>query len=204
MIESDLYKTIQKPSEGLYKEKGSKFLSFAYPVTEEEEIKSLISAAKKKYYDARHHCYAYALGSKKEITKSSDDREPSGTAGKPILGQIQSFNVTNVLIIVVRYFGGTLLGTGGLVHAYREAASDALKNALIIEKTVNELIKLSFDYAAINDVLKIIKEENIEQLQHNFEMKSSITISVRKNLTERLIERFNKIDTVKVEKVNQV
>jgi uncharacterized YigZ family protein len=204
MQESDSYKTIQNPSEGLYKEKGSKFLSFAYPISTEEEVKSLIANAKKKYFDARHHCYAYAIGSKREITKSSDDREPSGTAGKPILGQILSFDVTNVLIIVVRYFGGTLLGTGGLVHAYRTAAADAFQNAKIIEKTVNVQIKINFEYRVLNDVLKIIKEENVEQLEHNYDLQSTILLSVRKNISERIVERLNKLETLTIEKVNQV
>lgn len=202
MQESDLYKTIQKPSEGLYKEKGSKFLSFAYPVSSEEEIKPLIANTKKKYFDARHHCYAFAIGSKREITKSLDDREPSGTAGKPILGQILSFDVTNILIIVVRYFGGTLLGTGGLVHAYRTAAADALQNSIIIEKTVNIQLRINFEYKALNEVIKIIKEENLEQLEHSFDLSSTILLSVRKNISERITDRLNKIETLTIEKVN--
>ena len=133
----DFYKTIAVPAEGLYKEKGSKFISFAYPVQTEEQIKGIVAELKDKFYDARHHCYAWMLGAGKKNFRANDDGEPSSTAGRPILGQIQSNDLTNILIVVVRYFGGTKLGVSGLIHAYREAAADALNHAEIIEKTVD-------------------------------------------------------------------
>ena len=155
---SDTYKTISSPAEGIYKEKGSKFLSFAIPVKTAEEIKEIIKEYRKQYYDARHVCYAYMLGAEHKDFRANDDGEPSGTAGRPILGQINSRELTDILVIVVRYFGGVLLGTGGLVVAYKEATADALNQAEIIEKTVDEVISVRFDYLLMNDVMRIIKD----------------------------------------------
>lgn len=200
----DTFNTIAKPSEGIYKVKGSKFISFAYPVSTEDEIKKHLTFIKKEYFDARHHCFAYVLGTDKKQFRTSDDKEPSGTAGKPILGQIYSFGITNILIIVVRYFGGTLLGTSGLINAYRTAAADALKNAVIIEKTIDSLFSLSFDYKAINDVMRIIKEENIEQIKNSFDLKCNMTISIRNSKIRSVEERFKKIETVKISLVTTV
>ena len=156
----DLYRTVEVVAEGLYKEKGSKFLAFVYPVATEEQIREIITGIKGKYYDARHHCYAWRLGAAKNHFRMNDDGEPSSTAGKPIFGQIQSFDLTNVLIVVVRYFGGTKLGVSGLINAYREAAADAIRNAVIVEKTVDEILRIRFSYLVLNDVMKVIKEEN--------------------------------------------
>lgn len=195
----DTYKTLKSPATGLFKDKGSKFLAFAYPIVTEDEIKSILTEVKKEYFDARHHCYAYVLGSNKEIFRSSDDGEPSGTAGKPILGQLYSFDVSNVLIIVVRYFGGTLLGTGGLIQAYKNASADALKNAQIIEKTIDEIFKLSFNYLAMNNVMKILKEEAIEQWDHRFDNDCSITIAVRAAKSTSLKDQLLKISSLKME-----
>ena len=165
----DLYRTVEVVAEGLYKEKGSKFLAFVYPVATEEQIREIITGIKEKYYDARHHCYAWRLGAAKNHFRMNDDGEPSSTAGKPIFGQIQSFDLTNVLIVVVRYFGGTKLGVSGLINAYREAAADAIRNAVIVEKTVDEILRIRFSYLVLNDVMKVIKEENPEVLERNFE-----------------------------------
>jgi len=172
------YKTISSSSEGIYKEKGSKFLAFAMPVTDVEEIKNIIKDFRKKYYDARHVCYAYMLGAERTEFRVNDDGEPSGTAGRPILGQINSKNLTNILVIVVRYFGGVLLGTGGLITAYKEASSDAINNAEIIEKEVTQTCEVIFDYPAMNDVMQIIKQFNLEILNLKFEEKCYIKISV--------------------------
>ena len=143
---SDSYLTIADPTEGLFKDKGSKFLAYAYPVDNEDEIKELVQHLKKEHYSARHHCYAWRLGADKTHFRANDDGEPSSTAGKPILGQIQRLDLTNILIVVVRYFGGTLLGVSGLINAYREAAVDALEHAEIVEKLVEEIFWVEFDY----------------------------------------------------------
>ena len=154
MEQTDLYTTLLNPSEGLYKEKGSKFLAYAYPVMEEEQIKQYIQDLKQKYYDARHHCYAWQLGLDENHYRVNDDGEPSGTAGKPIHGQIRSHSITNVLIVVVRYFGGTKLGTSGLINAYKLASADALANATLVERTINDHYRIGFSYAVMNDVMK--------------------------------------------------
>ncbi len=196
---TDNYLTIKKQSEGLYKEKGSKFIAYAYPVSTEEEIKQHIADLKKEYYDARHHCYAYMLGADKKNYRANDDGEPSSTAGKPILGQILSNNITNILIVVIRYFGGTKLGVSGLIHAYKTASADAIANAEIIEKTVNDIYDIHFDYLVMNDIMKIIKEEQPLQIAQDFNLTCTITLSIRQSDVERIIEKMNKIDSVKTE-----
>jgi len=196
-MQIDSYKTIQSTSEGIYKEKGSKFITYAFPVTCEEEIKEEIDKLKKEYYDARHHCYAYMLGADKKSFRANDDGEPSSTAGKPILGQILSADLTNILIVVIRYFGGTKLGVSGLIHAYKTAALDAISNAVIIEKTVNDIYDIHFDYLVMNDVMRIIKEEQPLQIDQDFNLTCRITLSIRQSEVEKIIERFSKIDSVK-------
>ena len=200
-MESDSYKTIKNISEGIYKEKGSKFITYAFPVTCEEDIKIEIDKLKKEYYDARHHCYAYMLGADKKTFRANDDGEPSSTAGKPILGQILSTELTNILIVVIRYFGGTKLGVSGLIRAYKTAALDAISNAEIIEKTVNDIYDIHFDYLVMNDVMRIIKEEEPLQIDQDFNLTCRITLSIRQSEVEKIIERFSKIDSVKAEHV---
>ncbi len=185
-MKTDTYLTIANISEGIYKEKGSKFFAIAIPVSSENEIKEHVQRIKKEYFDARHHCYAYILGLNKEKYRENDDGEPSGAAGKPIRGQLLSKNITNVLVIVVRYFGGTKLGVGGLITAYKTAAKDALDNAQIIEKTMMQKLIIKFDYAQMNEVMSIIKDENLEQLSHKFENDCEITISVRISDIDRI------------------
>lgn len=192
----DTFLTIATPSEGLYKELGSKFLAFAYPVNNEEDIKNHIENLKKKYYDARHHCYAYTLGKNKEVFRANDDGEPSSSAGKPILGQIYSFDVTNILIVVVRYFGGKKLGVGGLITAYKEAASDALKNAKIIPFIMKKDIKVSCDFSDIELVMRLVKNYDLEVLEQNYTAKGVVIIlRIRENLCEEVIAllQFGKI-----------
>lgn len=198
MLFDDTYKTITQTSSGLYKEKGSKFIALAYPVTNEDEVKEILAELKKEYYNARHHCYAYVIGPDKSAWRVNDDGEPSGTGGRPIHGQIQSFDLTNILIVVVRYFGGTKLGVSGLINAYKAAAKDALSQAEIIEKTVNEVYKLEFPYEEMNDVMRIIKEENIDILDNQYDEACIITYSIRKNDADRIKLRFMKTN------VNQV
>ncbi|MDR0982405.1 MAG: YigZ family protein [Culturomica sp.] len=195
----DVFKTIAGTSEGVYKEKGSKFLAFAYSVNTEEDVRKLLTEIREKYYDARHHCYAYMLGSDKKTFRFNDDGEPSSTAGKPILGQIYSKDITNVLIIVVRYFGGTKLGVSGLIHAYREAAADALANADIVEKTLNTVFRISFNYALLNDVMRIIKEEAPDVLDRNFENECRMTLSIRKSNADKLYDRLTKVEGLKID-----
>jgi len=195
----DTFKTIKYCSEGIYKEKGSKFLAFAVPVRTADEVKELLVQYRKDFYDARHLCYAYRLGADKTDFRSNDDGEPSGTAGKPILGQILSQDLTDILIIVVRYFGGILLGTGGLITAYKNAAADALANAEIIEKTVEQWFSVYFPYPAMNAVMKIVKDENITIVKQHFDNECIIKISIRKANVENAKNKFSKIEFLKIE-----
>jgi uncharacterized YigZ family protein len=190
---SDTYKTITTSTEGIYKEKGSKFLSFAIPVTTADEVREIVKNFRKEYYDARHVCYAYMLGSERKDFRANDDGEPSGTAGRPILGQINSRELTNVLIIVVRYFGGILLGTGGLVVAYKEAAVDALNQAEIVEKTIDETITIHFDYVLMNDVMRIVKDTNAQILHQDYDNQCSMQLSIRKQDAGLLTSKLQKI-----------
>ena len=196
---SDIYKTISTPTEGIYKEKGSKFLSFAIPVSNSDEVREIIKEYRKRFFDARHICYAYMFGAERTDFRANDDGEPSSTAGRPILGQINSLELTNVLVIVVRYFGGILLGTGGLVTAYKEAAYDALNQAEIIEKTVNETISINFDYIQMNDVMRVIKDTNPQILSHTFDNQCNMKLSIRKQDAEFLIEKLGKISSISIE-----
>ena len=203
-MEIDIYKTIESPSEGIYKEKGSKFIAYTYPVYSEEEVKNHLDVLKKEYYDARHHCYAYMLGEERKVFRANDDGEPSSSAGKPILGQINSNDLTNIFIVVIRYFGGTKLGVSGLINAYKTAAAIAIENANIIEKTVNHVYRISFDYLVMNDVMKILKEDKPEQIGQNFDMMCSIDISMRKNDIDKVIDKLNKITSVKTKHLRTV
>ena len=193
MMFDDTYKMLSAPGEGLYKEKGSKFIAMAFTVTSEDEVKQALAEVRKKYYDARHHCYAYMIGPDKSCFRSSDDGEPSGTAGKPILNQILSKDVTNVCVIVVRYFGGIKLGVSGLINAYKTAARVALDNATIIEKTVNEVYSLEFAYPLMNDVMRVLKEEGLEQQNTRFEMDCYLEFSTRKTEADRIVAKFKNI-----------
>ena len=197
-MDDDIYKTIAKPAEGIYKEKGSKFLAFAYPVISEEQIRTHLQDLKKQYYDARHHCYAYRLSPDGSVWRANDDGEPSSSAGKPILGQLLSMNLTDVVVFVIRYFGGIKLGVPGLIFAYRSATADALANAEIIEKTNNDIFTVNFSYAVMNDVMKLIKDEQPEIIEQNFDLSCSIILSIRKSKSNLLIDKFRKIESVEV------
>jgi len=203
-MSDDTYKTIAEKSEGIYKEKGSKFIAYAYPVSSEEEIKEHIAKLKKEYYDARHHCYAYMLGAEKKNFRANDDGEPSSTAGKPILGQILSNDLTNILIVVIRYFGGTKLGVSGLIHAYRTAAAETIENNEILDKTVNDVYDIHFDYLVMNDIMKIIKDDQPEQLGQDFNLTCKITLSIRQSEVDRIIEKFKKITSVKADFIRTI
>ena len=197
---SDTYKTIITPTEGIYKEKGSKFLSFAIPVSSADEVKEIVKNYRKEYYDSRHVCYAYMLGADRKEFRANDDGEPSGTAGRPILGQINSRELTNILVIVVRYFGGILLGTGGLVVAYKEATTDALDQAEVIEKTVDETISIVFDYVLMNEVMRIIKDTNAQISSQNFEDQCAMQLSIRKQDAGLLSAKLAKIFGLQIKK----
>lgn len=192
----DTYKTLGSAAEGLYKEKGSRFLAFAYPIASDGEVKELVGAIKKKYYDARHHCYAYRLGAEGEQFRAVDDGEPSGTAGRPILGQLLSAELTNTLIVVVRYFGGIKLGVGGLIQAYKEAAADAIAAAEIVEKTVDAHYKIEFPYIVMNDVMKIVKDLEPRIIGQTFEMNCEIVLAVRRRDEQVFGSRIEDVEGV--------
>jgi len=196
------YKTISKTSEGYYKEKGSKFFAFAYPVSTEEEIKEIQQKLRKDYYDARHHVFAWRLGADKKRYRASDDGEPSNSSGPPILGQIQSFDLTNILIVVIRYFGGTKLGVSGLINAYRTAAKEAIEANDIIEKTVMSYYRVEFSYNEMNSVMKLIKDNNINQTNQNFDLNCSLEISIKVSEENTVTEKFKKISGVKIKYLN--
>jgi uncharacterized YigZ family protein len=198
LLFDDTYKTIESPSEGLYKDRGSKFIAYAYPVTNERQVKEHLATLRKEHFSARHHCYAFRIGPDKQLFRANDDGEPSGTGGKPILGQIQSHDLTNVLIVVVRYFGGTLLGVSGLIAAYRGAAADALSNAKIVERQVMETYELKFQYDAMPAVMKLLKDESLEQFDQDFQLECSLKFSVRKNDADRVGETLKKIGGVEL------
>lgn len=190
---SDCYKSISSLSKGLYKDKGSKFLSFAYPVEDENAARIIIDSIRKEYFDARHHCWAYRIGRLGEKWRANDDGEPSSTAGKPILGQILSNELSDILIVVVRYFGGTLLGTSGLIQAYREASADAIANAEIIEKVACSRYNVTFDFIQMNAVMKVLKEMKLTPTDQKFDNQCTLTVDVRLNREEQFNEMMNKI-----------
>lgn len=190
---TDEYKTISGKSEGYYTEKRSKFLAFAHHVDTLDEVKDLLAQYRKKYYDARHVCYAYMLGAAREDFRANDDGEPSSTAGRPILGQINSNELTNILIVVVRYYGGVNLGTSGLIVAYREAASDAIAHANVETRQIEEIVKYSFAYPQMNDVMRIVKDMNPRIVSQTFENTCEIVMSIRKSEAEQLRSRLAKL-----------
>ncbi len=195
---SDTYLTIAKESFGIFKEKGSKFYAHAFPVETENQIKQRLEEIKKKYHDARHHCYAYRLGKDKKVFKANDDGEPNHSAGDPILGQIKSNDLSDILIVVVRYFGGTKLGVGGLVQAYKTAAAEAIHENSIIEKIVTLTICINFDYAKMNDVMKVIKANRLEILSQKLDLACEMKILIRQDLSTSIIDIFKKIAVVKL------
>ncbi len=202
-MEQDEFLTINKAGEGLYKEKGSKFIGYAEPVEKEEDIKIILDNIKAEHHNARHHCYAYRLGIDKEIFRMNDDGEPSSTAGKPIYGQILANNLTNIIIIVVRYFGGTKLGTSGLIRAYKTAAEDAINKTTIIKRTVGEIFTLEFEYDKMNEVMKIIHDENLKLLEKNFQSYCTFKIGIRQKNQENLINRMKQSKEIKIAKANK-
>ena len=193
MAYTDTYKTIEAPSEGRYKEKGSKFIAFAFSVSNEQEIKEITSRLKKEHHAARHHCFAWRLGADYQLFRVNDDGEPSGTAGRPIFGQIQQSELTDILVVVVRYFGGVLLGTSGLINAYKQATAEAIASAVIVEKIIEEIIEINFEYLAMNDLMTVLKEFNLEPKESHFDLSCRVKINVRKELITTVMEKLAKI-----------
>jgi uncharacterized YigZ family protein len=194
----DSYQTFKSVSEGLFKDRGSKFLSFGYPVTEESQVKEIINERKRKFHDARHHCFAYKFGVTDSNFRMNDDGEPSGTAGKPIFGQIVAHNLSDVLIVVVRYFGGTLLGTSGLINAYRSAAADCINNAVIIEKQLKKPLLLNYKYDLLSLVMRIVKDEDLEITAQDFREDCNLSLLVRELEFERICKKFSDIYGLKI------
>lgn len=197
--EEDSYLTLAESAEALYKEKGSKFLAYAYPVSSEEQIRECLDALRKRYYDATHHCYAWRLGADGQNYRVNDDGEPSSTAGRPILGQLLSFGVTDVLVVVVRYFGGTKLGVSGLIAAYKESAAAVLSEAQIVERTVDVRFEVEFGYLVMNDVMRVVKEMRPEVLEQRFDNLCTMRLSIRAGRADALRERLQKIEGIQIE-----
>jgi uncharacterized YigZ family protein len=195
----DAYLTITSPCEGLYKEKGSKFFAFAFPVFSKEQVKPIIDDLRKKHHDARHVCFAYIINPLNPETRSNDDGEPSGTAGRPILGALMSKNVVNVLMVVVRYFGGTKLGTSGLINAYKTASLDAFENGEIVERNLEATFTISFGYFIMNDVMKVIKEDNPTILSQNFDNECQMQLQIRLNDYDRIKAKLEKLEGLRIE-----
>lgn len=199
----DSYKTIARPAETTYRQLSSKFLTYAYPVETETEIKEHLDALRKRWFDATHHCYAWRLGPHGEHFRANDDGEPSSTAGKPILGQLLSQEVTNCLVVVVRYFGGTKLGVPGLIAAYKESTAQVLAECEIVERTVDLRIEVSFSYIAMNDVMRIVKEMQPKVLNQVFDNLCTMTLSIRQSESEQLIGRLQKVEGATVDVINE-
>jgi len=194
----DTYKTISNTAEGIYKEKGSKFIATAYPVSNEEDIKNKLALLRKTYNDARHHCYAYVLGADKSAYRINDDGEPAGTAGRPIHGQIMSYDLTNILIVVVRYFGGTLLGVSGLIRAYKTATKEALENAHIVTHQMSDFYEVTFHYEQTAQVMKVLKEIDAAFVEQLFEEKCTVVFSVKKTFSNKAYDNLSLIDKTHV------
>lgn len=198
MMQPDTFRTIAEPAEGIYTEKRSKFIAIVLPVRSVDEVKTHLERYQKEYYDARHVCYAYMLGPERKEFRANDNGEPSGTAGKPILGQILSNELTDILIVVVRYFGGIKLGTSGLIVAYKAAAAEALSHARVVEKTVDEEVTVLFEYPFMNDVMRIVKEEEPAIVAQNYDMDCSMTLRIRRSQMEKLRTRLSKVESARL------
>ena len=191
MDQFDAYRSIAAPSQGLFKDNGSRFLALAYPIESEEEVKSIVSELRKQYHDARHHCYAYRLGYKGDVFRASDDGEPSGSAGRPILGQIDSLGLSDVLVVVVRWFGGIKLGIPGLIRAYKTSTADALRQAAVVEKLAGRNFRLHFDYMAMNAVMKVLKDMDLQPSAQDFGERCSLVVRVRLSALDSFKERMD-------------
>jgi uncharacterized YigZ family protein len=196
MLFEDTYRTIENPAEGIFRDRGSKFLAYAYPIHSENDIKGIIAGLKSEHPKANHHCWAMRLSIDRSVFKLNDDGEPAGTAGRPILNTLLSKDLTNILVVVVRYFGGTLLGVPGLINAYKAATDEALNQAVVIEKTVNDVYIISFNYLQMNDVMRIIKDGDIAIITQQFDNDCSIRVSIRKMQVNAVLARLHKLDGI--------
>jgi uncharacterized YigZ family protein len=196
MLFDDTYRTIEKPSEGIFRDRGSKFLSFAYPVNNETELKHNLTQLRSGHPKANHHCWAMRLTPDRSIFRLNDDGEPSGTAGRPILNTLLSHDITNLAVVVVRYFGGTLLGVPGLINAYKMATEEALNTAVIIQKTVNDVYTIEFDYLQMNDIMRVIKDDGLEIINQTFDNNCCIRVSIRKMQVNQTLAKLNKLNGV--------
>jgi len=196
MLFEDTYFTIEKPAEGTFRDRGSKFIAFAYPINSDSEIKDILARLKADHPKANHHCWAMRLGLDRSVFRINDDGEPSGTAGRPILNALLSRNLTNVLVVVVRYFGGTLLGVPGLINAYRTATDEAIKTAVIIEKTVNDVYVVRFNYDKMNEIMRIIKDDALTILEQRFDNDCVVKIEIRKLRVNEVIGKLEKVEGV--------
>ena len=197
----DSYKSIAAPSEGLYKDNGSRFIARAYPVETEEEVKEIVASLKKEFYDARHHVYAYRLGYKGDRFRANDDGEPSGSSGRPVLGQIDSNGLSDILVVVIRYFGGIKLGIPGLIRAYKTSTADAIANAEIVEKIASRMYRVSFGYMGMNSVMKVFKDMGLEQKNQKFDMECSIDTSVRLSQVDTFLERMGDVEGCNIDEI---
>lgn len=197
MLFDDTYKTIEKEGEGIFRDKGSRFIAYLYPIKSEEDIKNIIAELKALHPKARHHCWAMRIGSDRSVFRINDDGEPSGTAGRPILNTLLSSDLTNVLAVVVRYFGGTLLGVPGLINAYKSATQDAINQANIIEKTIDLIFKLEFGHSVMNEVMKIIKDEGLRIFNQQFDLNCSLDIEIRQSQVNKVLGRLEKVEGLK-------
>ena len=197
----DSYKSIASESRGLFKDNGSRFIAHAYPVETEEEVKEIVAALKKEYYDARHHVYAYRLGYLGDKFRANDDGEPSGSSGRPVLGQIDSNGLSDILVVVVRYFGGIKLGIPGLIRAYKTATADAIENAQIVEKIASRMYRINFGYMSMNSVMKVFKDMGLEQKNQKFDMECSLDTSVRLSLVDTFLERMSDVEGCNIEEI---
>ena len=197
----DSFKSIAAESRGLFKDNGSRFIAHAYPVETEEEVKEIVAALKKEYYDARHHVYAYRLGYQGDKFRANDDGEPSGSSGRPVLGQIDSNGLSDILVVVVRYFGGIKLGIPGLIRAYKTATADAIANAEIIEKIASKMYRVHFGYMSMNSVMKVFKDMGLEQKNQSFDMECSLDTSVRLSNVETFLQRMADVEGSRVEEL---
>ncbi|MBE6235134.1 MAG: YigZ family protein [Bacteroidales bacterium] len=197
----DSYKSIASESRGLFKDNGSRFIAHAYPVETEEEVKEIVASLKKEYYDARHHVYAYRLGYRGDRFRANDDGEPSGSSGRPVLGQIDSNGLSDILVVVVRYFGGIKLGIPGLIRAYRTSTADAIANAQIVEKIASRMFRVHFGYMSMNSVMKVFKDMELEQKNQKFDMECSLDTSVRLSLVDTFLERMGDVEGCNIEEI---
>ncbi len=204
MLFEDTYRTIEKPAEGIFRDRGSKFLAYAYPVNTEKELKHLLVPLKMLHPKANHHCWAMRLTIDRSVFRLNDDGEPSGTAGRPILNTLLSRDLTNIAVVVIRYFGGTLLGVPGLINAYKSATEHALKTVTIVERTVNDIYEIEFDYLQMNDIMRITKEDNLTIINQAFDNNCSIQLSIRKTQVDKTINKLNNLNGIKVKYISSI